>query len=614
MDECQFYTGSHTGQEIDDAIAAAKKLSETTGLVKGDGRGGVTPCVPGEDYGFPILTGSGAPDGETAASLGQFYIDTSATVPPYLYVNVGYNNDNGFLWQSTMGLSALDPTAQGSFRLNPVAGEAKGWFSTAMGISCEAEGMYAFAEGFGAKAKAKKSHAEGDYTVASSEGQHVQGKYNVEDTEGKYAHIVGNGTANERSNAHTVDWNGNAWFAGKVFVGGTGADDPEAVELGTGGGGADLLNENGVIKQEHLPDGYPYYEVNEGYILPETTITLMSENGEAPLTEALVFFEGQTYRVNWNGTDYECVCTKLAMDTDVDGIVDTYLGLAIGDVGLMTGGNSTGEPFVIAVFSPEYAAQVGVPAMVQILDGSTSVTLSIIGIAEKKTAIASKYLPDGYPYEERIEGVLLSETEVANMSAVPLQMDSLIVGETYIVTVGGVEYETTCKIATADNISGKCLGNLGALGYTDTGEPFVIFPSSDGEGASVLYDANGRQTFEISGPSIVIHPMAEKFMPGAEEKDVLTYLVDIDGAGEINPTFDELVTAIRAGKAISYRSLGASWAREYPFLKMDTAAENPYIVFQHVVLEENTATATVKQFTLYQDGTSNHIEFQWPSA
>ena len=32
-----------------------------------------------------------------------------------------------------------------------------------------------------------------------------------------YAHIVGNGTSSTtRSNAHTLDWKGNAWFAGTV--------------------------------------------------------------------------------------------------------------------------------------------------------------------------------------------------------------------------------------------------------------------------------------------------------------------------------------------------------------------------------------------------------------
>jgi hypothetical protein len=37
---------------------------------------------------------------------------------------------------------------------------------------------------------------------------------------GHYAHIVGNGTSEEeRSNAHTLDWEGNAWYAGDVYVG-----------------------------------------------------------------------------------------------------------------------------------------------------------------------------------------------------------------------------------------------------------------------------------------------------------------------------------------------------------------------------------------------------------
>jgi hypothetical protein len=52
------------------------------------------------------------------------------------------------------------------------------------------------------------------------ECQHTQGKYNVIDTEEKYAHIVGNGSSNNsRSNAHTLDWSGNAWFAGDVTIG-----------------------------------------------------------------------------------------------------------------------------------------------------------------------------------------------------------------------------------------------------------------------------------------------------------------------------------------------------------------------------------------------------------
>lgn len=39
---------------------------------------------------------------------------------------------------------------------------------------------------------------------------------------GTYTHIVGNGTSDaERSNAHTLDWEGNAWYSGDVYVGST---------------------------------------------------------------------------------------------------------------------------------------------------------------------------------------------------------------------------------------------------------------------------------------------------------------------------------------------------------------------------------------------------------
>lgn len=44
--------------------------------------------------------------------------------------------------------------------------------------------------------------------------------------QGKYVHIVGNGwNENNRSNAHTLDWNGNAWYQGDVYVGGEDQDN-----------------------------------------------------------------------------------------------------------------------------------------------------------------------------------------------------------------------------------------------------------------------------------------------------------------------------------------------------------------------------------------------------
>lgn len=82
--------------------------------------------------------------------------------------------------------------------------------SHAEGNSTQASGYAAHAEGSGTIASGAASHAEGSGTKASSANQHVQGKYNIEDTAVTYAMIIGNGTADDaRSNALTVDWNGN---------------------------------------------------------------------------------------------------------------------------------------------------------------------------------------------------------------------------------------------------------------------------------------------------------------------------------------------------------------------------------------------------------------------
>lgn len=97
---------------------------------------------------------------------------------------------------------------------------AEGEASHAEGRYSRAKGPCAHAEGFETESVADFSHSEGYYTKANGIYSHVQGKYNIADNADKYAHIVGNGTdENSRSNAHTLDWDGNGWFAGDVKVG-----------------------------------------------------------------------------------------------------------------------------------------------------------------------------------------------------------------------------------------------------------------------------------------------------------------------------------------------------------------------------------------------------------
>jgi hypothetical protein len=106
------------------------------------------------------------------------------------------------------------------------ASHAEGDENVALGEASHAEGFCNYTVGYASHAEGTctsamkdASHAEGDCTIANGYAQHVQGIFNIKDTEDKYAHIVGNGSSiEERSNAHTLDWDGNAWFAGKATV------------------------------------------------------------------------------------------------------------------------------------------------------------------------------------------------------------------------------------------------------------------------------------------------------------------------------------------------------------------------------------------------------------
>lgn len=96
---------------------------------------------------------------------------------------------------------------------------ARGLWSHAEGVQTRANGVNSHAEGDGAWASGHVSHAEGYGTEAAGEYQHVQGKHNVVDEANKFADIVGNGAdILNKSNAYALDWNGNLYLKGGVYV------------------------------------------------------------------------------------------------------------------------------------------------------------------------------------------------------------------------------------------------------------------------------------------------------------------------------------------------------------------------------------------------------------
>lgn len=126
-------------------------------------------------------------------------------------------------------MDAANPEGTGSFGLNRLSGSQKGTKSVAVGNNTTASGANSLAQGKNTVAYGGASHAEGDGTVAYGYAQHAEGTFNIPDGADAYVHIAGNGLdENSKSNAYTLDWDGNGWFAGDVYVGSTGGVNKDA--------------------------------------------------------------------------------------------------------------------------------------------------------------------------------------------------------------------------------------------------------------------------------------------------------------------------------------------------------------------------------------------------
>lgn len=120
------------------------------------------------------------------------------------------------------------------------------------------------------------------------------------------------------------------------------------------------------------------------FYLPETNLTFMSMEEMEGLYVTQIetvypFVDGDIYVVNYNGKEYSCKC-------------NLELG-GIGNIGVLSGGDDTGEPFVIATGTTPY--------MIISLQSDINVTLSITGT--KAIPISVKYIPEEAIYPDTID-------------------------------------------------------------------------------------------------------------------------------------------------------------------------------------------------------------------
>lgn len=524
-----------------------KKTIDKSGFV-GDGE---TPVPPTPDLYAQLLEqfGNGVPP--STGAYKQLVTDKSGAI----------------VWDN---LRVMAGTNHGSVRTSAAAAEQTlgyklGNAAFAANMETEASGQAAFAAGFGTEAIGKNSFAEGNATIANGENQHVQGKYNVKDTANKYAHIVGNGqTASKRANAHTLDWDGNAWFKGGVYVGGDDQSKGEKLvtksELdaavaaggsgsGEGGGGGLPTGGDPNMMLVTDADGNAKWDERthwkeEGLIdvLPETTGTVDQDAGQIPFFEPLAsdIADGETYIVTFNGTEYTCI----AKQVDLSGGAGAMIVTILGNVGVITGEESqmTEEPFAFMQLPSHIAADDGVYASLTTIDGSTEATIQIQYDSVVYHKLDPEFLP--IPLTSGAVDVLpeitvnVDEMEDGTLVWTEPIPGEVAIGETYTVNYNGKTY--TCTAVAFDMSGGEgtgfvpVLGNLGAMtgdASLVTEDPFVFvyIPSE-------YFEMSGSYAMLVVFEDVYEHTFGIKSAGGvkiAAEALDLDWIPKLENVGEL---------------------------------------------------------------------------------
>ena len=140
-----------------------------------------------------------------------------------------------------------------------------------------------------------------------------------------------------------------------------------------GGGGGSVPKP---LTYDYMPEGYPTKSAGTVTVMGEQELAFAVSDGvyAAPITNALEIVVGQTYTVNWDGTEYECVCSAIQSN------------LALGNLSIMGEDADTGEPFIYA--NTPYMGSAFIT-----LDTSASHTISVKTTEEVITPMAEEFLP-----------------------------------------------------------------------------------------------------------------------------------------------------------------------------------------------------------------------------
>ena len=306
-----------------------------------------------------------------------------------------------------------------------------------------------------------------------------------------------------------------------------------------GGGGGSIPKP---LTYDYMPEGYPTKTMGTIMLMEEQELSFSFSSANSAyggiLTPGFKLVEGQTYAVNWDGTEYECVCSIFNSKP------------VIGNLSNVGMGDDTGEPFLYGYDSDKGSGVFATP------DTAASHTISVKTAVEVITPMAYDYMPEGYPSKSVKTTTLMGEQELAFTSLgskglYGVQLTAaleVVEGQKYTVNWDGAEYECVCSIFDSNPV----IGNLSIAGGNDnTGEPFLyMYIASKSLGRFGTLDTSASHTISVKRIEETVTPMAEEFLPaGVWTTALITYDLDTN-TYSADLTNDELHARLLDGKQI----------------------------------------------------------------
>ena len=135
------------------------------------------------------------------------------------------------------------------------------------------------------------------------------------------------------------------------------------------------------LTYDYMPEGYPSKTMGTVTVMEEQELAFLASefydfNYVSFIPTPLDIAEGQTYTVNWDGTEYECV-----------GFYFNGEGIFLGNISVLGVGDDTGEPFLYGYNSYESENIFITP------DTSPRHTISVKGIDEVAIPMSEEFIP-----------------------------------------------------------------------------------------------------------------------------------------------------------------------------------------------------------------------------